>query len=85
MIAMHSTKAATFDGRNHLLYFSPRTLRVLLEREGFDVVETRTRVASLDPVLEWLTYNDPYADADVTGDPLADAVRTRRGHRVAHG
>ena len=71
-------KAATFDGRNHLLYFSPRTLRDLLEREGFDVVETRTRVASLDPVLEWLTYNEPYSDADVSGDALVEAVRSRR-------
>ena len=71
-------KAATFDGRNHLLYFSPRTLRDLLEREGFDVVETRTRVASLDPVLEWLTYNEPYSDADVSDDVLVEAVRSRR-------
>jgi hypothetical protein len=71
-------RAATFDGRNHLLYFSPRTLRDLLEREGFDVVETRTRVASLDPVLEWLTYNEPYSDADVSHDALVDAVRSRR-------
>ena len=60
-------RAATFDGRNHLVYFSPRTLRDLLAREGFDVVRTRTRVASLDPVLEWLTYREPY-----TGDPPAD-------------
>jgi len=71
-------RAATFDGRNHLLYFSPRTLRDLLEREGFDVVTTRTRVASLDPVLEWLTYNEPYGGASLAGDPLAEAVRERR-------
>jgi SAM-dependent methyltransferase len=71
-------QAATFDGRNHLLYFSPRTLRDLLEREGFEVLETRTRVSSLDPVLEWLTYNEPYSDANVAGDPLAEAVRSRR-------
>jgi 2-polyprenyl-3-methyl-5-hydroxy-6-metoxy-1,4-benzoquinol methylase len=72
-------RAATFDGRNHLLYFSPRTLRGLLEREGFDVVRTRTRVASFDPVLEWLTYNEPYGYADLAGDPLVDAARSRRG------
>jgi SAM-dependent methyltransferase len=71
-------RAATFDGRNHLLYFSGRTLRDLLEREGFEVVSTRTRVASLDPVLEWLTYNEPYGDADVAGDALVEHVRSRR-------
>ena len=52
-------RAATFDGRNHLLYFSPATLRDLLAREGFDVVAMRTRVASLDPVLEWLSFGSP--------------------------
>jgi SAM-dependent methyltransferase len=70
--------AATFDGRNHLLYFSPRTLRDLLEREGFEVLSTRTRVASLDPVLERLTYNAPYSDAMPDDDPLVAAVRGRR-------
>lgn len=71
-------QAATFDGRNHLIYFSPRTLRELLRREGFEVVSTSTRVASLDPVLEWLAYEDPYTDADVSSDPLASALRARR-------
>jgi len=71
-------RAATFDGRNHLLYFSSRTLRDLLEREGFEVVSTHTCVASLDPVLEWLTYGEPYGGADVAGDPLVEAVRSRR-------
>jgi SAM-dependent methyltransferase len=72
-------EAATFDGRNHLLYFSPRTLRALLEQEGFDVVSTRTRVASLDPVLERLTYHRPYSDSVPDDDPLVRAVRERRG------
>lgn len=71
-------EAATFDGRNHLLYFSPRTLTDLLEREGFEVVSTRTRVASLDPVLERLTYNAPYSDSVPDDDPLVRAVRGRR-------
>jgi hypothetical protein len=70
--------AATFDGRNHLLYFSPRTLGELLEREGFVVVSTRTRVASLDPVLERMTYNEPYSDSISADDPLVGAVRERR-------
>jgi 2-polyprenyl-3-methyl-5-hydroxy-6-metoxy-1,4-benzoquinol methylase len=70
--------AATFDGRNHLIYFSPRTLREMLAREGFDAASTSTRVSSLDPVLEWLAYEPPYSDADTEADPLARAVRERR-------
>lgn len=71
-------RAATFDGRNHLVYFSPRTLRDLLEREGFEVVRTRTRVPSLEPVLEWLTYREPYSEGPPDDDPLVRAVRDRR-------
>ncbi|MDX6423452.1 MAG: hypothetical protein QOI67_923 [Gaiellaceae bacterium] len=71
-------RAATFDGRNHLLYFSPTTLRDLLAREGFEVVALRTRVASLDPVLEWLTYNEPYTGVPPETDPLVRAVAERR-------
>lgn len=67
-------RAATFDGRNHLLYFSPATLRELLAREGFDVVAMRTRVASLDPVLEWLSFREPYAGGPPLEDPLVKAV-----------
>jgi 2-polyprenyl-3-methyl-5-hydroxy-6-metoxy-1,4-benzoquinol methylase len=70
--------AATFDGRNHLIYFSPATLREALRRSGFDVVETHTRISSLDPVLEWLAYVEPYSDADLGGDALAAAVSSRR-------
>jgi 2-polyprenyl-3-methyl-5-hydroxy-6-metoxy-1,4-benzoquinol methylase len=74
-------RAATFDGRNHLVYFSPRTLREVLDREGFDVVRTRTRVASLDPVLEWLTYYEPYSDSVPNADDLVAEVR-RRGSEI---
>jgi SAM-dependent methyltransferase len=69
--------AATFDGRNHLTYFAPRTLEKMLEAERYDVVEMHTRVASLDPVLEWLSYNDPYSGAPE--DELATKVKARRG------
>jgi SAM-dependent methyltransferase len=71
-------RAATFDGRNHLLYFSPATLRDLLAREGFEVVAMRTRVASLDPVLEWLAYREPYTGVPPPDDPLVQAVSERR-------
>jgi 2-polyprenyl-3-methyl-5-hydroxy-6-metoxy-1,4-benzoquinol methylase len=71
-------RAATFDGRNHLVYFSPRTLRDLLAREGFEVVRTRTRIASLDPVLEWLTYREPYSGEPPEEDALVRAARAER-------
>jgi 2-polyprenyl-3-methyl-5-hydroxy-6-metoxy-1,4-benzoquinol methylase len=71
-------RAATFDGRNHLVYFAPRTLEEMLSREGFAARATRTTVSSLDPVLEWLAYHEPYGDADLTDDALTQAVNERR-------
>ncbi len=65
-------RAATFDGRNHLLYFSPRRFATLLEREGFDVVETQTRVASLDPC----SSGSPTASRTAT--PTSPATRLPR-------
>jgi 2-polyprenyl-3-methyl-5-hydroxy-6-metoxy-1,4-benzoquinol methylase len=74
-------RAATFDGRNHLIYFSPRTLREALEREGFQVVDTHTRISSLTPMLEWTSYQEPYSDGDTSADPLARELE-RRADRV---
>jgi 2-polyprenyl-3-methyl-5-hydroxy-6-metoxy-1,4-benzoquinol methylase len=71
-------RAATFDGRNHLIYFSPETLRDVLRREGFEPRSLRTKVSSLDPVLEWLAYEEPYGGADVRADPLAGRIDARR-------
>ena len=65
-------RAATFDGRNHLVYFSARTLGRALEDEGFDVVSTTTRISSLQAMLEWLAYETPYSEVPLEGDALAD-------------
>jgi 2-polyprenyl-3-methyl-5-hydroxy-6-metoxy-1,4-benzoquinol methylase len=70
-------RAATFDGRNHLVMFSARTLGDLLAREGLDVVEAHTRVTSIGPVLEWLAYEEPYGGADLSADPLAHEIASR--------
>jgi SAM-dependent methyltransferase len=68
-------RAATFDGRNHLVYFSPTTLRDNLERAGFAVRRLGTRVTSLRPVLEWLAFEEPYGDVDLEHDRLARAAQ----------
>jgi SAM-dependent methyltransferase len=58
-------RARTFDGRNHLVYFSPATLTDLFDRSGFDVPHVTTKVASFDPVAEHLAYEEPYSDAEL--------------------
>ena len=70
-------RAATFDGRNHLIYFSPRTLTRMLVETGYDVVELHTRVASLEPILEHLTYREPYGEGAPDDDTVVAAARAR--------
>jgi SAM-dependent methyltransferase len=79
-------RAATFDGRNHLVYFSPHTLTSLLERHGFAVDHVATHISSLQPVLEWLAYREPYEGASLEDDALTQLIefygRTELEERV---
>ena len=65
-------RARTFDGRNHLVYFSPSTLRDCLDRSGFDMPYVTTKVSSFAAIAEHLAFEEPYSDAE-----LADRVPTR--------
>jgi SAM-dependent methyltransferase len=71
-------RARTFDGRNHLVYFSPATLTTALERTGFGVHSVATAISSLDPVLEHLAGHEPYSGVDLTDDALARWVAANR-------
>ena len=73
---MHEA-TATFDGRNHLIYFSPRTLTRMLKLAGFEVVSFETQVTALEPILNWLQYRDPYFDdRNDTDDSWSDPFVT---------
>ena len=65
-------RARTFDGRNHLVYFSPSTLRDCLDRSGFDMPYVTTKVSSFAAIAEHLAFEEPYSDPE-----LADRVPTR--------
>jgi 2-polyprenyl-3-methyl-5-hydroxy-6-metoxy-1,4-benzoquinol methylase len=54
----------TFDGRNHLVYYSAATLADALGRAGFQVVQTSTRIGSLGPVFARMAGRDPYGEAE---------------------
>jgi SAM-dependent methyltransferase len=54
----------TFDGRNHLVYFSAATLADALARAGFEVRRTATRVGSLGPVFARVAGRDSYSGED---------------------
>jgi SAM-dependent methyltransferase len=61
-------RARTFDGRNHLVYFSPSTLAELFDRSGFDVPYVATKVASFDPIAEHFAYEEPYSDVELVDE-----------------
>jgi SAM-dependent methyltransferase len=63
-------RAATFDGRNHLVYFSASTLTRALTSERFRVEAIETRVSSLQAILEWLAFEEPYSEVPLEHDPL---------------
>jgi SAM-dependent methyltransferase len=59
-----AAEARTFDGGYHLVYFSASTLESALDRSGFEVVRSVTRVGSLGPVLAKVAGRDPYGDEE---------------------
>lgn len=66
-------KSVTFDGRNHLLYFSQQTLKKLFHKQGMEVVFSDTLLTGIDNIRRYLQYIDPYA-ADQRTEFLPDFV-----------
>ncbi len=56
---MHE-KTFTFDGRNHLLYFSVDSLTKALEIAGYKILHYETTVSSIKPIFNYLNFEDPY-------------------------
>lgn len=54
-------KNVSFDGRNHLVYFSMRTLKRCFEEAGFEVASGDTVLTGFDNILRYAQFSDPYA------------------------
>jgi SAM-dependent methyltransferase len=67
-------RARTFDGRNHLVYFSPATLRDCFDRSGFDVPYLGTTVSSAAAIAEHLAYEEPYSGAEPADEVPAEIL-----------
>lgn len=57
-------KARTFTGRNHLGYFSPRTLALAFEKSGFSKSEIDTCYSGMDSMVNHLQLLDPFDDKE---------------------
>jgi 2-polyprenyl-3-methyl-5-hydroxy-6-metoxy-1,4-benzoquinol methylase len=54
------SKSVSFDGRNHLLYFSQKTLKELFEKNGFEVLQLDTLLTGMDNIKKQIQWLDPY-------------------------
>jgi SAM-dependent methyltransferase len=52
-------KARLFNGRNHLNYFSWKTLPELFDQTGFITQNLDTYLTGLDSILNYIQYSDP--------------------------
>jgi 2-polyprenyl-3-methyl-5-hydroxy-6-metoxy-1,4-benzoquinol methylase len=53
-------KSTSFDGRNHLIFFTSETLLVTLEKAGFQVKQFGTYQGVTHVLCRYLQYNHPY-------------------------
>lgn len=53
-------KTSCFDGIVHLWFYSEETLRKLLEKMGYKILEISSEQPELDTVLNYLDYQHPY-------------------------
>ncbi|MBI2099160.1 class I SAM-dependent methyltransferase [Candidatus Uhrbacteria bacterium] len=60
---LHGT-ARTFTGRNHLNYFSGRTLERLFKTAGFNRCEIDTVYSGKDSIFNHLQFLDPFGDEE---------------------
>jgi len=58
------TKSVSFDGRNHLLYFSEKTLTKLFQDNDFEIIHLDTVLTGLDNIKRQIQWFGPYEDID---------------------
>jgi len=75
-------KARTFNGRNHLGYYTIDTLSHLLDITGFDISYCGTYVTGLDSVINHAQFLDPFADMDTTylGSAMKEKLNKNRDY-----
>ncbi|MFA5292236.1 MAG: class I SAM-dependent methyltransferase [Phycisphaerae bacterium] len=60
------SKSVSFDGRNHLLYFSGKTLHSLFQDNGFEIIHLDTVLTGLTNIKRQIQWLDPYESIDGT-------------------
>ncbi len=53
-------RTSCFNGMVHLWFFNPKTIKHLLEKNGYKIIEMSSEQPELDTVWNYLNYEDPY-------------------------
>jgi len=53
-------KTATFDGRNHLIYFSMQTLQTIFHRVSLQILLKDTLLTALPNIIRYIQFYEPY-------------------------
>ncbi|MCG8571678.1 MAG: class I SAM-dependent methyltransferase [Spirochaetes bacterium] len=56
------SNSVSFDGRNHLLYFSKNTLKKMFELNGFEILNIDTVLTGIDNIKKQMQWINPYDD-----------------------
>lgn len=67
-------KMPTFDGRNHLQYYTVDSFRRLFEQNGYTVVHLDTVLTALPNIKKYIQYQDPYSE-EAQGEFLPSPLR----------
>lgn len=79
MVMVLREEARTFNGRNHLGYYSPRTLQYVLDAEHFALSWLETYVAGLDAVVNCGMFMPPFGDVpEALPEPIKALLTTGR-------
>lgn len=68
------SKSVSFDGRNHLLYFSEVTLKRLFIEQGFKVLHIDTVLTGLSNIMRQIQWFDPYSEVN-TGKYIPEKIK----------
>jgi 2-polyprenyl-3-methyl-5-hydroxy-6-metoxy-1,4-benzoquinol methylase len=79
---MHKT-CRTFSGRNHLTYFSIKTLNQMLQECGFGVRHIDTCITALDSLVNYVQLKDPFGQVatDYLPPKLCKLYCSKEGRR----
>ena len=68
IIRLSRENNSTVSGRAHLWYFTPKTIKKILENNGFKVEKTFTILPQIHEIQHFLQYNTLYKESELEGE-----------------